>query len=121
VTFKSGIPAVDELQAIEPSAGEYISGGELNESSYAITDLTETERSLAATVASGADKTGGLTEELVDSVAERQGLQSLDGGKYGSNNGFDHVYMGDDGSVMILESKQLKGGFSLNAGSDDVV
>lgn len=110
-----------DLQAIEPSAGGYISGGKLNQSGYAITDLTETEKSLAQSIANGLDSKGTLTEELVESVAARQGLKPLEGGKYGSNNGFDHVYLNKDDEVVILESKQLNGGFTLTKGVDDVV
>ncbi|MCY0910951.1 hypothetical protein [Massilia antarctica] len=52
-----------------------------------------------------------LTESLVESVAQRQGLQSLQGGKYGSNNGFDHVFQNTDGTVtIILDSKQMTNG-----------
>ena len=54
------------------------------------------------------DKLGTATEKLVEMVGERQGLRSLDGGKYGSNNGFDHVFQNTDGSVTILlDSKQM--------------
>ncbi|MDG6894669.1 hypothetical protein [Volucribacter amazonae] len=34
----------------------------------------------------------------------------LDWGKYGSNNGFDHVLMGKDGTIIIIDSKQLRNG-----------
>jgi filamentous hemagglutinin len=121
VTIKSGLPAIDELPAVEPTAGGYVSGGKLSQSSYAITDLTDAEKSIAATIATGVDKTGALTEDLVESVAQRQGLQALDGGKYGSNNGFDHVYVGPDGSVIVLDSKQIDGGFSLSTAADGIV
>ncbi len=87
----------------------------------AITDLTDTEKSLAQNITNGLDTKGTLTEELVESVAARQGLQPLDGGKYGGNNGFDHVYLNKDGQIVILESKQLNGGFALTQGADWVV
>lgn len=53
-------------------------------------------------------KAGDLTEQLAENIAKRSGYESL-GAKYGSNNGFDHVLIKkmDDGSVMILDSKQM--------------
>jgi len=120
--IKSGVPAIDELSALEPTAGGYVSATKLNAGGYAITDLTATERALAQQVASGVDRSGTLTEELVESVSQRQGLQPLDGGKYGSNNGFDHVYMSADGeSVILLDSKQINGGISLSRDANDIV
>ncbi len=120
--IKSGVPAIDELSALEPTAGGYVSATKLNAGGYAITDLTATERALAQQVASGVDRSGALTEELVESVSQRQGLQPLDGGKYGSNNGFDHVYMSADGeSVILLDSKQINGGISLSRDANDIV
>ena len=59
-------------------------------------------------IASGADKGGSLTEQLVENIAKRSDYESL-AAKYGSNNGFDHVLIKkmEDGSVMILDSKQM--------------
>ncbi len=120
--INSGVPAITELTAIEPTVGGYVSATKLNTGSYAITDLTAAEKTLAAQITSGVDRSGALTEELVESVARRQGLQALEGGKYGSNNGFDHVYLSADGkSVVILDSKQINGGVSLSKGADDIV
>jgi filamentous hemagglutinin len=55
----------------------------------------------------------------VESVAQRQGLSSLSGGKYGSNNGFDHVFQNADRTVTILmDSKQISNGtISLSNGA----
>lgn len=120
--INSGVPAITELTAIEPTAGGYVSATKLNSGSYAITDLTATEKALAAQISTGVDRSGALTEQLIESVAQRQGLQPLGGGKYGSNNGFDHVYLSADGkSVIVLDSKQINGGISLSKGVDDVV
>ncbi|QPO19944.1 hypothetical protein HXW90_10480 [Pseudomonas sp. Y39-6] len=58
----------------------------------------------------------------MESVSQRQGLKSLEGGKYGSNNGFDHVYMSADGkSVIVLDSKQITGGGSFSRDANEVV
>ncbi|MCQ3030383.1 hemagglutinin repeat-containing protein [Pseudomonas syringae] len=118
----SGIPALTELSEVEPTAGGFVSSAKLNAGGYAITDLTPSEKALARQVADGVDQSGALTEQLVESVSQRQGLKSLDGGKYGSNNGFDHVYMSADGkSVIILDSKQINGGVSFSQDAEEIV
>jgi filamentous hemagglutinin len=107
----SGIIALADLTPITPSASGGISAAKLNSSSYAITDLTPAEQSMAQQVVMQGDSTGAVTENLVNAVAERQGLTVLDGGKYGSNNGFDHVLQNPDGTVTILmDSKQITNG-----------
>ena len=48
---------------------------------------------------------------LFDSLAKQNGFKVLSGGKYGGNNGFDHVWQAADGSVvLIVESKQIRNG-----------
>ena len=66
------------------------------------------DQALVSKIAAGADKGGALTEQLAENIAKRSGYESL-AAKYGSNNGFDHVLIKtmDDGSVMILDSKQM--------------
>ncbi len=108
---KTGIIALDELSPVShvPSGG--VSATKFKTGSYALIDLTPQEKSLAQQISSGADNAGNLTEQLVGSVAKRQGLKVLDGGKYGSNNGFDHVLQSPDGTVTILlDSKQIANG-----------
>lgn len=52
-----------------------------------------------------------LTEQLFNSLAKQNGFTVIKGGKYGSNNGFDHVWVAKDGSVTILsDSKQITNG-----------
>jgi len=50
------------------------------------------------------------TEKGFNSLAERSGYKVLKGGKYRANNGFDHVWQAKDGSIVIVDSKQLKNG-----------
>lgn len=74
-------------------------------------------------IAAGADKGGALTEQLAENIAKRSGYESL-AAKYGSNNGFDHVLIKtmDDGSVMILDSKQMDNFTTkLSKGADGMV
>ena len=63
---------------------------------------------LALLIKNGGDAKGTQTEALLTSVAQRTGMTVLDGGKYGSNNGFDLVLKGKDGAItVILDGKQL--------------
>jgi filamentous hemagglutinin len=116
---KTGINALAELHPISPNASGGISSAKLNSSSYALIDLTPAEQSMARQVAVQGDQAGAITERLVNSVAQRQGMTILDGGKYGSNNGFDHVFQNADGTVTILlDSKQIvRGSTSLAEGA----
>ncbi|WP_158229192.1 hypothetical protein [Collimonas sp. PA-H2] len=109
----SGIAAIADLTPLSPAPSGGISATKLGASSYSIIDLTPAEQSLANQVVTKGDASGVITENLVDSVGQRQGLNSLDGGKYGggSNNGFDHVFQNSDGTVTILlDSKQIANG-----------
>ena len=63
---------------------------------------------LALLIKNGGDAKGTQTEALLTSVAQRTGMTVLDGGKYGSNNGFDLVLQGKDGVItVIVDGKQL--------------
>ncbi len=56
-------------------------------------------------------KVGEQTEKLTKAVAHRSGWKSLEGGKFGSDNGIDHTftYKDADGSVhvVLIDSKQV--------------
>ncbi len=107
----SGLSALTEMTPVSASAGGTYSAKGINSNAFVMTDLTAAEQALAARVAARADGGGALTEQLVESVAQRQGLTSLAGGKYGSNNGYDHVLEGAGGNVTILlDSKQMVNG-----------
>lgn len=55
------------------------------------------------------DLKGTKTENIVNEMLRRDtNLELLNGGKYGSNNGFDHVFRNKNtGEVWILDSKQI--------------
>ncbi|ANB92140.1 hypothetical protein MOVS_09330 [Moraxella ovis] len=55
------------------------------------------------------DKGGEKTEKLTSSILKDSGYKELAGAKYhgGSNKGFDHVIQNTDGTVIIIDSKQL--------------
>jgi hypothetical protein len=106
-----GIGGLADMTAVSPSASGYINSSKLNGSGYFLTDLTQQEQSLVQQVAAGGDKYGSITEQLVDSVADRQGWNVLSGGSYGSGNGFDHVLQNADGTTtIIVDSKQISNG-----------
>ena len=53
------------------------------------------------------DIKGELTEKLVNNLAKEKKYKLLEG-KYGSNNGIDHMFFSKDGkSLIILDSKQM--------------
>ncbi|TRB20778.1 hypothetical protein EXN70_24160, partial [Rhizobium rhizogenes] len=112
----SGIGDVTELTPISPTTSGNISAGSVGSDGVGIIGLTPAQVAEANTIAMNGDLTGQLTERLVDSVAADQGLSVLSGGKYGSNNGFDHVLEATDGSVtIVVDAKQMNSGsFSLS-------
>ena len=81
----------------------------------------QVEKDLAARIVAGEDQGGHLTEQLLETMATRQGYTVLPGGKYGggSGHGFDVVLQGPDGNVtFLLEGKQMKdGAFRLAKGA----
>jgi len=102
---------VTTMTGVDASKSGNLSATKFNTSSTSLIDLTVDEKIISQYVQFNGDKTGITTENLVNIIAGRQGLAVLDGGKYGSNNGFDHVLQSPDGTVTsILDSKQISGG-----------
>lgn len=66
------------------------------------------EKALIADIVKNGDKSGKKTELLIQDLADRSGYKVIDGGKYKGNQGFDHVLQGRDGTVIIIDSKQLR-------------
>lgn len=90
------------------SPSGYVNAKNICNSGCAISDLTVDEMALVSKISSGQDGGGTLTEKLLGSVAKRTGMDVIDGGKYGSNNGFDLVLKAKDGTVtVILDGKQM--------------
>jgi hypothetical protein len=67
------------------------------------------------------DNLGAKTEGIVDDIMNTNGYTKMDG-KYGSNNGYDGIYMKGTASnpteIIIVESKQFK---YTNGVADDVM
>jgi filamentous hemagglutinin len=103
-----------------PTPGGYINQAKVCGNQCVLTMSDPADQAIAAQIAQSGDPTGQLTESLVNSVAQKQGMTVLDGGKYGSNNGFDAVVQNTNGSVTILiDAKQMTNGtFALGQTAD---
>jgi len=97
--------------AVDPTKRGVISPTKLENNQISI-DLTPDQQTRALDIARNGDSGGTKTEALVNDVITSQGGKVLDGAKYGSNNGMDHVAVWTDanGNVNLtlqLDSKQL--------------
>ena len=106
----SGIASLGELNSNSATPAGRYSAADINSNGLSIVLTDPADRATAQNVINQGDPTGALTESLVDSAAAAEGLTPLSGGKYGSNNGFDNVFKTSDGSVLLLDSKQLPDG-----------
>jgi len=103
---------VAKAAATETSRG-VISKTKLTASQIELDVKTVRQKEILDDIVKNKDLGGTKTEELVNSViTDSQGGKVLDGGKYGSNNGYDHVavWTDADGNVnltMTIDSKQL--------------
>ena len=75
-------------------------------------DLTPATKKQVDDIAKHGDSGGYKTEALFEDVIKEHGGTVLSGGKYGSNNGYDHVvvFKDEDGKTyltMTVDSKQL--------------
>nr|WP_151963524.1 DUF637 domain-containing protein [Acinetobacter oleivorans] len=75
-------------------------------------DLSVVTRGQVKQIAKNGDPLGVKTEALFENVVKEQGGKVLSGGKYGSNNGYDHVIIfkdaqGNTNLTMVVDSKQL--------------
>jgi hypothetical protein len=94
-----------------PTSTGYVNQAKVCANQCLLTMNDPSDQALAAQIAQSGDPTGELTEALVTSVAQKQGMTVLSGGKYGSNNGFDAVLQNADGSVTLaIDAKQITNG-----------
>ena len=70
-------------------------------------DAPKSQQKTVDKIKQGLDKDGKLTEQVVNAWAKEMGWQVIPGGKYGSNNGFDHVFVTPTGQVVLGDSKQI--------------
>ena len=100
---------INEVDNIAVSTDKgFINGTKVCGASCEIKATSKAEQALIDDIVKNGDIKGGKTESLIHGLAKRSGYEPLQGGKYGSNNGFDHVLVGKDGSVVIIDSKQIK-------------
>ena len=102
--------ALEKGVAIATEKG-YVNKTKITVSQTTLTVSNKSDEKLVNQIVKGKDQGGELTEQLFDSLAKQNGFTVVKGGKYGSDNGFDHVWMAKDGSVTILsDSKQITNG-----------
>ncbi|HGP7200959.1 TPA: DUF637 domain-containing protein [Neisseria meningitidis] len=102
--------ALDKAATVATAQG-YVSKTKIKIGQTELRVTAATDKQLLKTISEGRDTTGKMTEQLFDSLAKQNGFKVLSGGKYGANNGFDHVWQAADGSVvLIVESKQIRNG-----------
>ena len=71
-------------------------------------DAPKSQQKNVDKIKQGLDKDGKLTEQVVNAWAKEMGWRVIPGGKYGSNNGFDHVFVTPTGQVALGDSKQIE-------------
>ncbi|WP_442504965.1 DUF637 domain-containing protein [Neisseria meningitidis] len=102
--------ALDKAATVATAQG-YVSKTKIKIGQTELRVTAATDKQLLKAIGEGRDTTGKMTEQLFDSLAKQNGFRVLSGGKYGGNNGFDHVWQAADGSVvLIIESKQIRNG-----------
>ncbi|HFC7657696.1 TPA: DUF637 domain-containing protein, partial [Neisseria meningitidis] len=102
--------ALDKAATVATAQG-YVSKTKIKVGQTELRVTAATDKQLLKAIGEGRDTTGKMTEQLFDSLAKQNGFRVLSGGKYGGNNGFDHVWQAADGSVvLIVESKQIRNG-----------
>ncbi|HGG9459716.1 TPA: DUF637 domain-containing protein, partial [Neisseria meningitidis] len=102
--------ALDKAATVATAQG-YVSKTKIKIGQTELRVTAATDKQLLKAIGEGRDTTGKMTEQLFDSLAKQNGFRVLSGGKYGANNGFDHVWQAADGSVvLIVESKQIRNG-----------
>ena len=100
---------INEVDNIAVSTDKgFINATKVCGASCEIKATSKAEQALIDDIVKNGDIKGSKTETLINDLAKRSGYELLQGGKYGSNNGFDHVLVGKDGSVVIIDSKQIK-------------
>lgn len=108
---QKALDAVLTTPSAEPTSSGYINSTKICQSSCVVDGLTSSQEALLQSIVRNGDKSGFLTESLVDSVAESGNYNIMGGTKFGSNNGLDHVLERPDGSVtIIVDSKQINNG-----------
>lgn len=96
-------------KAVDSSPSGSINATKVFNSGVKIPVKSAENKKLVKEIIEKGDIKGELTEKLVNNLAKEKKYKLLEG-KYGSNNGIDHIFFSKDGkSLIILDSKQMKG------------
>ncbi|OOF47711.1 hypothetical protein BKK54_11390 [Rodentibacter genomosp. 1] len=109
---------INEVDSVAVSTDKgFINATKVCAASCEVKATSKVEQNLIDDIVKNGDINGNKTETLIHDLAKRSGYEPLRGGKYGSNNGFDHVLLGKDGSVIIIDSKQIKNNGAIQVSS----
>jgi len=104
---------VNLANQVSPSNSGHLNKTKLGKSEMVVDTPTGSQRLTISDVVANGDKYGEKTEALVNDVLKSDpSIKVLDGTKYGSNNGLDHVVQYVDPQTgktmtMVIDSKQL--------------
>jgi filamentous hemagglutinin len=107
------IKEVNLANQVSPSNSGHLNKTKLGKSEMVVDTPTGSQRLTISDVVANGDKYGEKTEALVNDVLKSDpSIKVLDGTKYGSNNGLDHVVQYVDPQTgktmtMVIDSKQL--------------
>ena len=98
----------DEINSTAFTSNRNISASKISNNGVKL-DVPKDLKPQITDIAKKGDLQGFKTEEVVNEILKRDpNVELLDSGKYGSNNGFDHVFRNKKtGEVWILDSKQI--------------
>ena len=106
-----GLAGLGDTSAVSPTASGYVNATKVCQSSCVLAAQTSEQQALVQTILRDGDREGRLTEKLINSIGASEGYTVLSGGKYGANNGFDHVFESASGDVtLVIDSKQINNG-----------
>ena len=107
------IKDVNLANLVSPTNSGYLNKTKLGSAEMVVNTPTASQRLTISDVMANGDKYGTKTEALVNDVLKSDpSIKVLDGTKYGSNNGLDHVVQYVDPQTgktmtMVIDSKQL--------------
>ena len=98
----------DEINSTAFTSNRNISASKISNNGVKL-DVPKDLKPQITDIAKKGDLQGFKTEEVVNEILKRDpNVELLDSGKYGSNNGFDHVFRNKKtGEIWILDSKQI--------------
>ncbi|MDE4456043.1 two-partner secretion domain-containing protein [Psychrobacter sp. DAB_AL62B] len=115
-TFKTLITSSEDVVVSSP--GGSINATKVKQSTNVLNATSTVEKSLVDDIVKNGDQSGAKTEQLINSIAQRSGFTPIKGGTYKNGvNGFDHVLKAKDGTIVIMDSKQISKSGTLSVSS----